>query len=215
MNNKLNIVNVIIVIKLLLLHFIIFNGNYDSLIYCIIKKLNKKNESGIPINKTILNLIKKELNKINNINRYRFIDFGCGEGKVLLNVNYIFDEIHGIEIDNKNATIAENNTKNYENIKVFNQDILDYKFIDTDTIFYLYEPLWNCDKKYAFELYDKVFTKLSKVFKNSDNKVYIVYVSGVSRKDIKDLKKYNFKQIYEKKIGSLLFNRVVKIFSNK
>ena len=41
----------------------------------------------------ILNEVKKCLYSIENVSSFKFIDFGCGEGKVLSTVSTIFKEI--------------------------------------------------------------------------------------------------------------------------
>ena len=79
----------------------------------------------------------------------------------------------------------------------------------------MYEPLWTTECRYANETYHKLFMKLSNIYSNSKNNIYIIYVSGIIRQDVENLSIYGFETKYKKKIGSFVLYRNIIIYSNK
>ena len=55
-------------------------------------------------------------------------DLGCGSGLLSYFLNEKFSEIIAIEIDSKSAECASNNLKEFDNITVINEDVLNYDF---------------------------------------------------------------------------------------
>ena len=94
--------------------------------------------------------------------------------------------------------------------------LINTKYKDEDTIFYLYEPLWNVGtKEESRGIYSKVFNNLKNTFSTNGKNLYIVYISGISRKDIdvEYLKQYGFTtEIFNKQIGSLFLYRNILIY---
>lgn len=55
-------------------------------------------------------------------------DLGCGSGVLSYFLNEKFRKIIAIEIDSKASRCASNNLREFENINVVNQDVLEYEF---------------------------------------------------------------------------------------
>ena len=86
----------------------------------------------------------------------------------------------------------------------------------TNTILFFYEPLLTVNYCDAMKIYNTLFDNINKVFtKNSLHKIYIIYVSGILRKDITHdfINKKKFKIIRYKKNGALLLYKDIYIIS--
>lgn len=66
-----------------------------------------------------------------SINQDLAYDLGCGSGILSFFLNPYFKEIIAIEQDVKAYTCAKENLKNFKNIKVINEDVLNYTFSKT------------------------------------------------------------------------------------
>ena len=196
---------------LLLIYEIILN--YESIFY--ITNSNKpcpfyiKNKV-----KNICLLIKKKHKNI----KFCFTDIGSGNGDFLKNISSIFDSNIGIEINEKYYKNSIKNNKNKMNIVFINKDCLLHNYKNQPTIFYLYEPFYCIEKKKSIIMYEKLFNKFQELCLKQSY-IYIIYITGVSRKDIINnliYKKYNF-YIYKKyKIyNDLLFKREIYVFNYK
>ena len=246
-NNKKYKIIFIIIFVLILIHFFFLNNNYEALWYVIKQFFKGNNNSGIPTSSYINKIILNQLEKINNISEYTFIDFGCGDGHVLINVHPLFNKVKGhvigVDLDKDYIDTAIDNVNNHmnilykenilkdkflissdktnkkykrENISLHLEDIINTKYKNEDTIFYLYEPLWNVGtKEESRGIYSKVFNNLKNTFSTNGKNLYIVYISGISRKDIdvEYLKQYGFTtEIFNKQIGSLFLYRNILIY---
>ena len=197
----------------LLIFFIILNelilkGNIEPIFYSIKNySLNKnmfvKQETPTHFIQFINNNLKK---LVKYDNSFTLVDFGCGDGTTLQMLTICKNKI-GIEIDKSIYNLALQNCKKC-NIKFINDDILNYKFA-TNTILYMYEPLWLC--KDYLSIYEKLFKTIS----NNKNKVYILYLTGLEKQlNQSNFEKFNLKLLYKYKNGSILLNRTLYIFSN-
>ena len=204
----------LIIIFLIIIFFIEFYINFNHLIFFFIFK----NKSAIPTLPYMINkvyLISRSISLINP-GKFNFIDIGCGNGDLLLNLckTNTFRQCIGIEIDNKSYLEARKKCKNIKNLKIYNLDALNYIFEKNPTIFYLYEPFFDIQYDKAITMYHKLFNNIKKINQNNKikNDIYIIYITGrllFGRKDItkKMFNKYNFNIIKEEMIGSLFIKR--------
>ena len=128
----------------------------------------------------------------------------------------MFNNSIGIEIDKKTSEYAITNTKNILDIEIINKDMAEYTFSNDDTVLFIYEPLFSVyPESDAIDIYSKVFDNINKVFSNSNKKIYIVYITGVFRQDIKKefINEKNFKILSKKNTGALLLNRTIYLIS--
>ena len=187
--NKTLYICIIIILIIILIIIRLYSTEQSYIKYKFNSFTNNANIVGLPIPNKILDNIIIFIKKYNN---YTFIDFGCGLGDVIEAVHNIVDKVEGIELDDNLATIAKNKFKTYTNVKIYNMNMIDYKFNDVNTILYLYEPLWLMkDKKQVRDIYTTVFNNLISQVKNS--KIIIIYCDGVVNKqlDINFFKQYN------------------------
>jgi len=202
----------IIIISIILLIFIdilFLKDNKNSIVMSIKNYLfNNKQIAKQETPYSIIHYLNKNLNKIININnRFLLIDFGCGDGTSLKMFNFCNNKI-GIEIDTYTYKLALQNCKYHNNIKLINGDILNYNF-NTDTILYMYEPLWLC--KDYLPIYEKLFENIY----SSKHKIYIIYLTGVTKQlDELFFMKYKLKLIHKQIHGAILVNRYLYIYSN-
>ena len=93
------------------------------------------------------NFCKKKLNK--SFKDFKFVDIGCGKGKVLISwginckKNKISMNISGFDYYEPLIEIAKKNLKIsglQNNIKVEMKDVVNFKFKNVKTIFFLYNP---------------------------------------------------------------------------
>jgi predicted RNA methylase len=151
-----------------------------------------------------------------NSKKYTLIDFGCGYGEVLLGLHDNFKSSIGIEIDSTVCKKAKKNVQQYHDIMIVNKDMAQYNFKKTNTVLFMYEPLWSVEKKTADEIYNNVFNKINTVFQsNSATKFYIIYVTGLKRKDIDEtvIKKHKFNIIKKFSIGKKFVERYIYILN--
>lgn len=146
-------------------------------------------------------------------NKYTFIDFGCGYGDVLIALHKHFKNSVGIEIDSSVCEKATENVKKYNSIQIINKDMSQYNFQKINTVLFMYEPLWSVNKNTANKIYNKVFNNINTVFNHSSEKFYIIYVTGLKRKDIdeKFIKRHKFKIIFKIEIGKKFVKRYIYI----
>ena len=87
-------------------------------------------------------------NKLFHVFEYCFItkkdsilDIGCGRGFVLLVCAlFPFHKIGGVEISKPDFDACKEIIKNYRNIDIYHQDILDFDFWQNYNFFYFYNP---------------------------------------------------------------------------
>lgn len=191
MNKTLYILIIIMIIIIIIIR--LYNTEQSYIKYKFNSFTNNTNIVGLSLPNNILDDIIFFIKKNNN---YTFIDFGCGLGDVIEAVHNIVDKVEGIELDDNLATIAKNKFSTYQNVKIYNINMIDYKFNDVNTILYLYEPLWLMkDKKQVHDIYTTVFNNLISQVKNS--KIIIIYCDGVINKqlDMTFFQQYNLKLI--------------------
>jgi ubiquinone/menaquinone biosynthesis C-methylase UbiE len=161
--------------------------------------------SSMPTTSANIDLIINRIKLIPNYKKSIFIDFGCGEGNVIMEVakRVKLRNILGIEINEKTAKLAKDKISKLEkkktNIDVICSDIQNIDFDCDNIILYCYEPLWNVDKKNALNIYKNVFRKLKK-----RKDTYIIYISGVMRQDLSYdfFNKYKFKCLHHQNINT-------------
>ena len=128
--------------------------------------------------------------------RFKFVDFGCGEGNILFLIKNLFDELEGIEIDEKIAIKAKNNLSRFLNINIKNLNMQYYNYEPVNTILYFFEPIsiLNIKEKNIYEI---VLKNIEKTFKNTDLIFYIIYVTDIFKLTYNNVlselfDKYNF-----------------------
>ena len=169
----------------------VFNNNIDI--------------SSMPTTSANIDLIINKIKLIPDYKKYIFIDFGCGEGNVIMEVakRVKLRNIFGVEINEKTAKLAQDKISKLDKRKtdanIICSDIQNIDFDCDNIILYCYEPLWNVDKKNSLEIYKNVFKKLKRK-KNT----YIIYISGLMRQDLSNdfFNKYKFKCLYHQNINT-------------
>ena len=214
------IIYLLVLVFIYFIYILFLKNNISTAFYWCTSTCMK---NAIPINETTLSEIKNMLtninkmyNKTDNMKDYTFIDFGCGTGNVLLHMHHMFNNSIGIEIDKKTSDYAITKTKNMADIKIINKDMAEYTFDNNNTVLFLYEPLFSVyPESAAIDIYSKVFDNINKIFSKSNKKIYIVYVSGIFREDIKTefINEKNFKILSKKNTGALLLNRTIYLIS--
>ena len=203
---------VITLLCIVAIYYLVIQGNVDMCVYYLKSKLYNFSNQGIPLPDDIFNYINKYLDNIPDIYSYRFIDFGCGQGKLIGRFIDKFYSLHGIELDKKLEMESQKYTKcvKCKHVSTFNMNMLDYKFEDCNTILYAYDPLFSMGIDSKIKLYYKLFNNIKNSIINS--KVYFIFINSISRDDIINLDKYGLHLINKIKIGAILFNRIICIF---
>ena len=126
-------------------------------------------------------LLKKILDRVNCGQSDVFLDFGSGKGRVLLIASqYKYQKIIGIEFSPELVGIALKNIaicKDYNNfdidrIKIIDGDVLDYKYNNDETVFYLFNPFSNI-------ILEQLCDQIMKSIHSKPRKVYIIYVNPI------------------------------------
>ena len=213
---KLNYKYIIIIIIIIII-IRLYNTERSHIIYCFESLIDKTSIIGLPIPKNRMNNINNYISNIKNKDKYTFIDFGCGTGVMLKNTHNLVKNVEGIELDDKLAKNANLKFDNYNNVHIYNMDMIDYNFKDIDTILYLYEPLWLIkDKRKALDIYNTVFNNMTRQIKKSN--IIIIYCDSVLTKllDIPFFNKYNLKLIKIIKFPRFVpfTNNILYILSN-
>lgn len=156
--------------------------------YLVINAAKKKFEPSVPTPYYCLSLIKKQIFK----QKYHFIDFGCGSGRV---INY-FQKNDNI----KKIVGIENNGKLKKKLKNFNKDktkiyfddctnnkflnLIVKKYIDENLILYFYHPFS-----------EKILNNILKKFLGKTNKKIKIIIMGEIFINSKLKKKYIRREI--------------------
>jgi hypothetical protein len=182
---------IIIIFIIFIINIIIINQ--ESILHYLNTFNNNFNKEGLSVPPIIINKVMNFIKNIKNINEYIFIDFGCGSGKMIDKVYPIVNKVEGIEYNIIEANNTADRFKTISNIKIYPINMIDYKFKQTKTILYLYEPLWLMDKEQALDIYSTIFKNL----KENKEKTYVIYCSATKSKFlyIDFFKKYNLKII--------------------
>ena len=123
--------------------------------------------------------IKKILNNIEIDKKDIFVEVGCGKGRVLLIASqYKFNKIIGIEFSPELVDIARSNVSickdynsfNIDIIKIVEGDVLDYKYNNNETVFYLFNPFTN-------NILDKLCEDIVRSFNSNPRRILILYVN--------------------------------------
>lgn len=167
--------------------------NYEILIHSIKWCISflfgiNYNFSNTVLPKEISYVIIRNITDIKKIekNRFKFVDFGCGEGNILFLVRDLFDQLDGIEIDKKMATKAKNNLSKFSNINIKNLNMQYYNYEPVNTILYFFEPISILNIKEE-NIYETVFKKIEKTFRNTDLIFYIIYVTDIFKLTYKNV----------------------------
>jgi 16S rRNA A1518/A1519 N6-dimethyltransferase RsmA/KsgA/DIM1 with predicted DNA glycosylase/AP lyase activity len=152
------------------------------------------NLSNIKTNNNYLLDIKNIIKNIPNYQSYILIDIGCGYGLTLKELSMNKIKSIGIELDKKTAEMALMNKSKL--MEIVNINMIDYKFKNNKMIIYLYEPLFMIYKMKATILYYKLLENISKIKET----IYIIYLSGIYRRDLEErlLNSFGFELIYKK-----------------
>ena len=141
----------------------------------------------------VVPLIRKIFNGLQINTSDVLIDFGSSQGRALLIASeYNFKKIIGIEFLPDLCIIAKNNFNKYENstgkklnIKLIEDDVLNYHYNGDENVFYFYNPF----DEYIME---KVLKSINISLKKHLRKVKLIYISPMCHKLIL---KYGFKNI--------------------
>ncbi|CAB4145796.1 AdoMet_MTases domain containing protein [uncultured Caudovirales phage] len=152
----------------------------------------------------IINNFLKE--NIDDLNKYSFVDIGCGKGRVIIQTlftNNIYKDYCGIEIDKEIYTIFKKNINAIKSsvdtskVKIILQNALDYQCISVPTVYFLFEP-------FGSDTYIEFFKNNKNILENNDT--IIVNISWIEKniQSVENLK--GFTNIYK--------NFIINIYKN-
>jgi len=211
-----------IILLIFLIKVLIDGSNYIHFFYDFL--FHGRPWAAVPLSNHIKNVIVNIINKITDTKKYTFIDFGCGDGNVIDVVHDKVNKAVCIELEKSMTDLAEKRFKRKQvsaetssplNITILNMDMLDYKYVQTPTILFMYEPLWSMKKEDALALYHKIIGKIptgSKIPFKGDKvsagtlfPFYLIYVSGLDPYlDETFFNKYDFKMLEHIKLSRFL-----------
>ena len=124
--------------------------------------------------------------------KFKFIDFGSGKGRVLLSASdFGFNEIIGVEFANELHSIAEKNIYIFKNktgkirqIKSLCMDAIDFSVPNDPLVIFFYSP-------FKGKVLEQVLSNISKSFVSNPRKIFIAFY-GENQESIKKLKSINF-----------------------
>ena len=171
--------------------------NYNSIKYHVDSALGRNKLVGLPTPTYIKQELLRQLASIPNIANFIFVDFGCSEGYVIREVAPYVREAIGVELD-PILYLRAIKWHNPQNVAIYNMNMISYRFDDTDTVMYMYEPLWKISYVEALSIYQQVFAKLRRI--NAEN-IYVIYCTGSNSQqlNIDFFRRFGFIQL-EKKI---------------
>tara|TARA_B100000925_G_C21922913_1_gene436708 strand:- start:39 stop:743 length:705 start_codon:yes stop_codon:yes gene_type:complete len=128
-------------------------------------------------------------NRFKNLNNFSALDIGCGNGKILYLVNKLnFKKIYGVELNKFYFKECEENLKNYNNIKILNDDFFNYKIDKNVKFFFIFTPFAN----------EEQYKKFVKIIEDLPYELFLIsYGGGFLNNYILDNKK-SFELIFKK-----------------
>jgi len=138
---------------------------------------SENKEYGIVYMPTDYQIFRNVFKKLNcNFEKFTFVDFGCGKGKVLLLASdYGFKKLKGIEFSKELCDICTHNINKFQkrkkelNIQVIFNDCAEYNIDPEDNFFYFYNPFESVVFKRVLDNIDQSILKYKR-------KVFIVYI---------------------------------------
>lgn len=113
---------------------------------------------------------------------FTFLDLGCGAGETMRRVGPRFREVWGVELDPATAQAARELTPG---ARIWTGDFSDpaspLPSPETPTVVFVHEPLFKVRKKEALRVYSRT---LDRIRGHGFKVCYLVYVSGLRRKDL-------------------------------
>ena len=92
--------------------------------------------------------------------------FGCGDGDAIQSFYSYVKKVIGIEINEEQAISTRKRFSDILSVSIVHSDIINYNFASTQSILYMYEPLWCMEKNDAILIYKKVITSFIKTHNN-------------------------------------------------
>ncbi len=130
---------------------------------------------GVRYEPTTLNTFKSIISNIQELEKFTFVDFGSGKGRVLLLASrYNFKEIIGVEYSESLYKLSLNNINNYkkkvcQNIQIINCDATEYKIPSGNCILYFYQP-------FVGEVMLCVLMSIKNSFIANKRKIYLIFL---------------------------------------
>jgi predicted RNA methylase len=125
---------------------------------------------------TRLRLVRRVLSSLDGPSDGAFVDFGCGKGRVLLlAAHYGFRRITGVEFAKELCHVARCNWNRYRNktgvqadVRVVEEDAMEYKIQDDEAFFYMSNP-------FSATLVEKVAENIMRALTSKPRQGYIIY----------------------------------------
>jgi SAM-dependent methyltransferase len=116
--------------------------------------------------------------------KYTFVDFGCGKGRVLLVASeFPFRKIVGVEFAVPLAEVAKSNlvsyrskTKKCRDISVLAMDAVDYELPPEAEVLYFYSP-------FPPAVMEQVFQNIERSLQNSPRELFVLFSGVLSARD--------------------------------
>jgi hypothetical protein len=113
-----------------------------------------------------------------NYNKYTFVDFGSGKGRVLLVASeFPFSQIIGVEFAKELHDIASKNIDSYRSatqkcnkVRSLNLDAVEFEFPDTPLVLYLFNP-------FAADVLRPLLQNLQRSLESNPRNVLLIYMA--------------------------------------
>lgn len=126
--------------------------------------------------------LRKLFRELNLPSHFTFVDIGSGKGRVLLLASeFGFEKVIGIEFSKFLCSIAKNNINSFKHntgtktvFQVINDDASNYKYVDNENVFFLYNPFDEV-------ILEKVIENIAASLKSQKRKAWMIYANAVHR----------------------------------
>lgn len=165
----------------------------------------------------ILEKIESYVASTTSTDKNIFIDINCGYGDILKFFYGDFKKSIGIDMNPNITEYLLSQINPSDNIEIINTDPQQYNFPNEDTIIYIseiYEPLYNQNDFTIKKSYRNLFKNITDIFTKNNNKLYIIYCSGLLNKtlDIHFFNDFSFKII---KYDEVPFSKILPFIHYK
>lgn len=144
---------------------------------------------------------EKEYLRKNINNNEKVLDIGCGEGRNIISIIDITDNVVGVDIDQKAVDDTKNNLKDYPKVKILLGDAtkLPFKDKEFDTIIFSMTLVNLDDNK------DKALSEMKRIVKDNGKIILSVY-SDKALKERRNMYKQVEVPIRDEIDGKFIFN---------
>ena len=174
-------------------------SNFASITDLDIKNFDTKESCNYhPTNPHLLDKAFNYLLKNYNLNKLGLIDFGSGEGRVLIYASdFQFKKIVGVEFSKQLYEKSIDNLEkvNHSNISVFYDDATKFNLDDNLNIFFFFSPFYG-------SVMERVLKNIEQSYLSNQREIIIIYVNPICKDQI--LANKNYHVVFETASGEML-----------